>query len=875
LLLFWDMNKTAADIREAFLSYFEKQGHQRVQSSSLIPHNDPTLLFTNAGMVQFKDCFLGVDKRSYVRAASSQKCVRAGGKHNDLENVGFTARHHTFFEMLGNFSFGDYFKKDAIHFAWEFTTKVLGLPKDRLRVSVFESDDESADIWHKQEGVPRDRIVRFGEKDNFWSMGETGPCGPCTEIFWDQGQEVDGDRWLEFWNCVFMQFDRSADGTLKNLPKPSVDTGMGLERISAILQGVPSNYDIDLMRSLIQSTNNYVNQHSKEKFEYRPAQSDWKNAALKVIVDHLRSTAFLIADGVQPSNEGRGYVLRRILRRAVRFGKRLGLSGPFLVHLFPELQKAMGGTFPELIQREGVIREVLRQEEEKFFETLDKGLHLLEDAFAKLGSGRVLGAETVFKLYDTFGFPVDLTALIAREKNLAIDEVGFNKLMQQQQEQSRKSWKGSGEAAISQNVKEWKTRGIAPKFTGYDVDREPEATVLAIEKVESGGAWVAIDPCPFYGEGGGQVGDQGFLEIPSKSGSQNLRVSVIDAQKPYEGGVALYIKDYDSNVLKVGAKVIAQVHKTYRLDVKANHSATHLLHSALRNILGTHVEQAGSLVTSEKLRFDFSHPRATGAENLTEIENWVNKQIDQNIPLRTQESTYDEAIQKGAIALFGEKYGDKVRVVEMPGASVELCGGTHVSHSGEIKLFKILSESAVSSGTRRIEAVTGRRAIEFLKDKDELVSRVSGFLKVSPDHLEDRVKKLSDSNKNLEKELVELKRKIAFGNATLSDHKTSCKYQGKDVQVHSVSDSEAGMLREKADGLRQREPQKVHILLSGELVLVTADTKTLADFHSGDFLKKLVSHFGGRGGGQAQTAQGQVPGKNLSITEVSEWVSKL
>jgi alanyl-tRNA synthetase len=863
--------QTTAQIRENFLKYFEKNGHQRIPSSSLIPHNDPTLLFTNAGMVQFKDCFLGVDKRPYNRATSSQKCVRAGGKHNDLENVGFTARHHTFFEMLGNFSFGDYFKKDAIHFAWDFVTKTLGLPADRLRVSVFEKDDEGAEIWHKQEGVPRDRIVRFGEKDNFWSMGDTGPCGPCTEIFWDQGEEVDGDRWLEFWNCVFMQFDRAPDGTLTPLPKPAVDTGMGLERMSAILQGVPSNYDIDLMKNLIGSVADHVGAETGKKMTYIPGSQAWEMSALKVIVDHLRSTSFLIADGVLPSNEGRGYVLRRILRRAVRFGKRLGLEEPFLVKLFPELQRSMGQHYPELIQRASVISEVLKQEEEKFFETLDKGLHLLDEAFLKLGSHKTLGAETVFKLYDTFGFPMDLTALIAREKNLAIDEAGFHRLMQSQKEQSRKSWKGSGDQSLSPAVKEWKTQKVFPKFTGYEKDFEPRATVLAIESVQTTMAWVAIDPCPFYAEGGGQAGDSGIL----RSMSNNEEFLVHDCVKVYDGGIAVFVESKNGKPvsLKKGDFVEAQVDADLRMDIKSNHSATHLLHAALRSVLGTHVEQAGSLVTAEKLRFDFSHSKSTTPEELRKIENWVSEKINKDIGLKTTLSSYDEALKKGALALFGEKYGDVVRVVEMPGASVELCGGTHVSRTGDIQLFKIVSESAVSSGTRRIEAITGRKALESLYKSESMVQTLASLLRVVPEGLEEKVKKLLDHQKTLEKEVFELKKKLASGQSQGQQTQTGL-FRGKKLWVHELPDADATLLRQKADSVRMQYPTDIHLIKGGELILATADLKSVADFHSGNFLKELLSHFGGRGGGQAHMAQGQVSGKELNSEEILKWASR-
>jgi len=862
-----DLFKTTAEIRETFLKYFEKNGHTRVASSSLVPERDPTLLFANAGMNQFKDAFLGLEKRSYSRATSVQKCVRAGGKHNDLENVGFTARHHTFFEMLGNFSFGDYFKKDAIHFAWEFVTKELGLPKEKLRVSVYEDDEESVDIWHRQEGVPLDRIVRFRE-DNFWQMGDTGPCGPCTEIFWDQGREVDGDRWLEFWNCVFMQYDRSADGTMVPLPAPSVDTGMGLERMAAILQGASSNYDIDLMKDLILSTQAMASKKAGRKIQYdsnlvSTSGGFSESAALRVIVDHLRSTSFLIADGVLPSNEGRGYVLRRILRRAVRFAKRLGVEEPMLHELYPVLEGVMGKAYPALLSRRNVVMDVLREEETRFYETLHKGLELLEDSFSKSAGKTILPAETVFKLYDTFGFPVDLTALIAREKGYSVDEAGFQNLMQQQQEKSRASWKGSGEATLPNQVKEWKNAKIFPKFTGYENVKE-ESTVLAKAQGTGAFVWVTIDPCPFYPEGGGQVGDQGVL----KFAASELRV--IDTVKAYEGGgIALLLeKDHDS--LKIGTKVMAHVDESRRSQTRANHTATHLLHSALKKVLGEHVSQAGSLVTPDKLRFDFSHPRAISSDDLAQIEILVNQQIEVDRKICVTQMQHEEALKKGAMALFGEKYGAEVRVVEVPGFSMELCGGTHVSNTGEIRTFKIVSEAAVASGTRRIEAITGNGALLFYRQQEQLLLEASEILKVRSDELPKRVEKLVEKNRELEREIHVLKNKLVQGTTSSGDlHKL--KYKGASLVLHHLVDADAQMLRQKADNVRKEDSNSIHIVVSSPAILVTLDTKVFPEVHAGNVLKALTTALGGRGGGQAQTAQGQLS-DNLEITKIVSWL---
>ncbi len=853
--------KLVSEIRESFLKYFEKNGHTRVASSSLVPANDPTLLFTNAGMVQFKDCFLGSDVRSYKRATTAQKCVRAGGKHNDLENVGFTARHHTFFEMLGNFSFGDYFKKDAIHFAWEFVTKELGLPKDRLRVSVFEKDDDAAEIWHKQEGVPLDRIVRYGEKDNFWAMGDTGPCGPCSEIFWDQGKEVDGDRWLEFWNCVFMEFDRDASGVLKKLPKPSVDTGMGLERMAAVMQGSPSNYDIDSMRSLIEVTAQLASKRGSEVLDLKKIQGTWKESALRVIVDHLRSTSFLIADGVLPSNDGRGYVLRRILRRAVRYGKRLGMNEPFLADLYPELQKSMGSIYPELGNRASVVKEILSQEESKFFETLDRGLHLLEDAFKK-SSKKTLEPETVFRLYDTFGFPVDLTALIARENHFSVDESAVGKLMEVAQERSRASWKGSGSSAIPEEVKEWKNKGILPKWIAYESGEALGAKVMGVASSGTR-SWVAIDPCPFYAEGGGQVGDRGTLTIAKKS------FAVLDCIKAYDGGFALLV-DAPASELKVGAQVDARVDSVKRSAVRLNHTATHLMHAALRKILGTHVQQAGSLVTEEKLRFDFSHHKSLSAADIAAVEAWVNDAIANDVMLDVDQCSFKDAVEKkGALAFFEDKYGDRVRVVSIPGFSAELCGGLHARSTGQIRFFKIINEAAVAAGTRRIEAITGEGFLKVVHENEALISKIGDRLKAAPAQLEDRIDRLLLNQKSLEDEVKVLQKKMLSG-ADSGAKVEETKYLNHAVNIHLLPQDQAALLKDKADVLRDRAADRVHVIMAGKSVVVTLDEKKLSGLHAGEILKSLTAALGGRGGGQARTAQGQFQSE-IGTSEIIKW----
>ncbi|KDB49848.1 alanine--tRNA ligase, partial [Glaesserella parasuis] len=744
--------KTTSEIRQAFLEFFQSKGHTIVPSSSLVPENDPTLLFTNAGMNQFKDVFLGLDKRSYNRATSSQRCVRAGGKHNDLENVGYTARHHTFFEMLGNFSFGDYFKPDAIAFAWEFLTSPqwLALPKEKLWVTVYETDDEAYDIWNREIGVPAERIVRIGDNkgapyasDNFWQMGDTGPCGPCTEIFYDHGDHIwggppgsaeeDGDRFIEVWNVVFMQFNRQADGTLKKLPKPSVDTGMGLERISAVLQHVNSNYEIDIFQALIKEIASLLN------------VTDLDNKSLRVIADHIRSCAYLIADGVMPSNEGRGYVLRRIIRRAVRHGNILGAKSAFFYQLVPTLAKAMGQAGEILTQKQAHIQKALKAEEDQFARTLERGLALLEDALTKV-ENKVLSGEVAFKLYDTYGFPLDLTADVCRERGITIDEAGFEREMQAQRARAQAS---SNFGTDYNNV--IKVNG-STEFNGYEVT-ECEATVVAlfsngkaVEAIQSGeNAVVVLDRTAFYGESGGQVGDSGVIA------SEICNFEVNDTQK--YGQVFGHIGQLASGTLSVGDKVKAEVNTTRRHAITLNHSATHLLHSVLRQVLGDHVVQKGSLVSENSLRFDFSQGEAISKADLEEIERIINTKIRENIVVTTEVMDLESAKQKGAMALFGEKYGDRVRVVDITAFSVELCGGTHVKQTGEIGLFKVVSEGAVAAGVRRIEAVTGENAIGLLHQQQQILNQSAELLKADTASLVEKIQQLQEKSKKVEKEL--------------------------------------------------------------------------------------------------------------------------
>ncbi|MCT8836307.1 alanine--tRNA ligase [Glaesserella parasuis] len=848
--------KTTSEIRQAFLEFFQSKGHTIVPSSSLVPENDPTLLFTNAGMNQFKDVFLGLDKRSYNRATSSQRCVRAGGKHNDLENVGYTARHHTFFEMLGNFSFGDYFKPDAIAFAWEFLTSLqwLALPKEKLWVTVYETDDEAYDIWNREIGVPAERIVRIGDNkgapyasDNFWQMGDTGPCGPCTEIFYDHGDHIwggppgsteeDGDRFIEVWNVVFMQFNRQADGTLKKLPKPSVDTGMGLERISAVLQHVNSNYEIDIFQALIKEIASLLN------------VTDLDNKSLRVIADHIRSCAYLIADGVMPSNEGRGYVLRRIIRRAVRHGNILGAKSAFFYQLVPTLAKAMGQAGEILTQKQAHIQKALKAEEDQFARTLERGLALLEDALTKV-ENKVLSGEVAFKLYDTYGFPLDLTADVCRERGITIDEAGFEREMQAQRARAQAS---SNFGTDYNNV--IKVNG-STEFKGYEVT-ECEATVVAlfsngkaVEAIQSGeNAVVVLDRTAFYGESGGQVGDSGVIA------SEICNFEVNDTQK--YGQVFGHIGQLASGTLSVGDKVKAEVNTTRRHAITLNHSATHLLHSALRQVLGDHVVQKGSLVSENSLRFDFSQGEAISKADLEEIERIINTKIRENIVVTTEVMDLESAKQKGAMALFGEKYGDRVRVVDMTAFSVELCGGTHVKQTGEIGLFKVVSEGAVAAGVRRIEAVTGENAIGLLHQQQQILNQSAELLKADTASLVEKIQQLQEKSKKVEKELQQLKDKLA-AQAGGELAKQAQQINGVNVVVQRLENVDAKALRTMVDDLKNQLGSAVIVFATQtdeKVNLIVGVTKDLTDkVNAGELVGLMAQEVGGKGGGRADMA---------------------
>ncbi|MDO9805161.1 alanine--tRNA ligase [Glaesserella parasuis] len=848
--------KTTSEIRQAFLEFFQSKGHTIVPSSSLVPENDPTLLFTNAGMNQFKDVFLGLDKRSYNRATSSQRCVRAGGKHNDLENVGYTARHHTFFEMLGNFSFGDYFKPDAIAFAWEFLTSPqwLALPKEKLWVTVYETDDEAYDIWNREIGVPAERIVRIGDNkgapyasDNFWQMGDTGPCGPCTEIFYDHGDHIwggppgsaeeDGDRFIEVWNVVFMQFNRQADGTLKKLPKPSVDTGMGLERISAVLQHVNSNYEIDIFQALIKEIASLLN------------VTDLDNKSLRVIADHIRSCAYLIADGVMPSNEGRGYVLRRIIRRAVRHGNILGAKSAFFYQLVPTLAKAMGQAGEILTQKQAHIQKALKAEEDQFARTLERGLALLEDALTKV-ENKVLSGEVAFKLYDTYGFPLDLTADVCRERGITIDEAGFEREMQAQRARAQAS---SNFGTDYNNV--IKVNG-STEFNGYEVT-ECEATVVAlfsngktVEAIQSGeNAVVVLDRTAFYGESGGQVGDSGVIA------SEICNFEVNDTQK--YGQVFGHIGQLASGTLSVGDKVKAEVNTTRRHAITLNHSATHLLHSVLRQVLGDHVVQKGSLVSENSLRFDFSQGEAISKADLEEIERIINTKIRENIVVTTEVMDLESAKQKGAMALFGEKYGDRVRVVDITAFSVELCGGTHVKQTGEIGLFKVVSEGAVAAGVRRIEAVTGENAIGLLHQQQQILNQSAELLKADTASLVEKIQQLQEKSKKVEKELQQLKDKLA-AQAGGELAKQAKQINGVNVVVQRLENVDAKALRTMVDDLKNQLGSAVIVFATKtdeKVNLIVGVTKDLTDkVNAGELVGLMAQEVGGKGGGRADMA---------------------
>ncbi len=875
------MSKSTAEIRQAFLDFFHTKGHQVVASSSLVPNNDPTLLFTNAGMNQFKDVFLGLDKRAYSRATTAQRCVRAGGKHNDLENVGYTARHHTFFEMLGNFSFGDYFKHDAIRFAWELLTSEqwFNLPKERLWVTVYATDDEAFDIWNKEIGVPVERIIRIGDNkgapyasDNFWQMGDTGPCGPCTEIFYDHGDHIwggppgspeeDGDRYIEIWNLVFMQFNRQSDGTMEPLPKPSVDTGMGLERISAVLQHVNSNYEIDIFRELIAAAAEAT------------GATDLSNKSLRVIADHIRSCAFLVSDGVIPSNEGRGYVLRRIIRRAVRHGYMLGAKETFFYKLVSTLIKVMGPAAEELQRQQALVEKVLKTEEKQFARTLERGLQLLDEELASL-KGDTLEGETAFRLYDTYGFPLDLTADVCRERNIKVDEAGFERAMEDQRRRARES---SGFGADYNALIKVDKRS---EFSGYQHD-EQQATIIALYKdgqpvdsLHTGDeGLVILDKTAFYAESGGQVGDTGVLT------NDSAQFTVTDTQK--YGQAIGHVGKVESGSLVVNHRIAAIVNSERRNAIRLNHSATHLLHAALRQVLGEHVSQKGSLVNDKYLRFDFSHFEAMTQQQLRQVEDIVNAQIRQNSEIETELMDLEGAKAKGAMALFGEKYEERVRVLSMGDFSIELCGGTHASRTGDIGLFSILSESGTAAGVRRIEATTGAAAMEHLHAQSEQLSAIAHLLKGDVNSLVEKVKAALDKSRNLEKEILQLKDQQA------SQESASLSSKAKDVKgikllVSQLSDTDPKLLRTMVDDLKNQLKSAIIVLstTSGDKVsiIVGVTNDLTAKIKAGDLVSYVAQQVGGKGGGRPDMAMAggtDVSALPTAMESVEQWVdSKL
>ncbi|HHH2300244.1 TPA: alanine--tRNA ligase [Klebsiella pneumoniae] len=872
------MSKSTAEIRQAFLDFFHSKGHQVVASSSLVPHNDPTLLFTNAGMNQFKDVFLGLDKRNYSRATTAQRCVRAGGKHNDLENVGYTARHHTFFEMLGNFSFGDYFKQDAIKYAWELLTgeNWFALPKEKLWVTVYETDDEAFDIWANEVGVPRERIIRIGDNkgapfasDNFWQMGDTGPCGPCTEIFFDHGDHIwggppgspeeDGDRYIEIWNIVFMQFNRQADGTMEPLPKPSVDTGMGLERIAAVLQHVNSNYDIDLFRDLIASVAKVT------------GATDLTNKSLRVIADHIRSCAFLVADGVIPSNENRGYVLRRIIRRAIRHGNMLGAKDAFFWKLVAPLIDVMGSAGDELKQQQAQVEQVLKTEEEQFARTLERGLALLDEELSKL-KGDTLDGETAFRLYDTYGFPVDLTADVCRERNIKVDEAGFEAAMEEQRRRARES---SGFGADYNAM--IRVDG-ASEFKGYDhLELNGKVTALfidgkAVDSVSAGQeAVVILDQTPFYAESGGQVGDKGELK------GAGFSFAVSDTQK--YGQAIGHIGKVASGTLKVGDAVQADVDEARRQRIRLNHSATHLMHAALRQVLGTHVAQKGSLVNDKALRFDFSHFEAMKPEEIRAVEDLVNAQIRRNLAIETNIMDIDAARASGAMALFGEKYDDRVRVLRMGDFSTELCGGTHAARTGDIGLFRITSESGTAAGVRRIEAVTGEGAMAILHAQSDQLNDIAQLLKGDSHNLGEKVRAALERTRQLEKELQQLKEQAAAQESANLSSKAE-EINGVKLLVSELTGVEPKMLRTMVDDLKNQLGSTIVVLATvadGKVSLIAGVSKDVTDrVKAGELVGMVAQQVGGKGGGRPDMAQaGGTDASALpaALASVKGWVS--
>ncbi|EHW1165917.1 alanine--tRNA ligase [Salmonella enterica] len=872
------MSKSTAEIRQAFLDFFHSKGHQVVASSSLVPNNDPTLLFTNAGMNQFKDVFLGLDKRNYSRATTSQRCVRAGGKHNDLENVGYTARHHTFFEMLGNFSFGDYFKHDAIQFAWELLTgeNWFALPKERLWVTVYETDDEAYEIWEKEVGILRERIIRIGDNkgapyasDNFWQMGDTGPCGPCTEIFYDHGDHIwggppgspeeDGDRYIEIWNIVFMQFNRQADGTMEPLPKPSVDTGMGLERIAAVLQHVNSNYDIDLFRTLIEAVAKVT------------GATDLGNKSLRVIADHIRSCAFLVADGVLPSNENRGYVLRRIIRRAVRHGNMLGAKETFFYKLVGPLIEVMGSAGEELKRQQAQVEQVLKTEEEQFARTLERGLALLDEELAKL-QGDTLDGETAFRLYDTYGFPVDLTADVCRERNIKVDEAGFEAAMEEQRRRAREA------SGFGADYNAMIRVDSASEFKGYDhLELNGKVTALfvdgkAVEAINAGQeAVVVLDQTPFYAESGGQVGDKGELK------GAGFTFAVDDTQK--YGQAIGHIGKLSAGALKVGDAVQADVDEARRARIRLNHSATHLMHAALRQVLGTHVAQKGSLVSDKVLRFDFSHNEAMKPSEIRQVEDLVNAQIRRNLPIETNIMDLDAAKAKGAMALFGEKYDERVRVLSMGDFSTELCGGTHASRTGDIGLFRIISESGTAAGIRRIEAVTGEGAMATVHAQSDRLNDIAHLLKGDSQNLGDKVRAVLERTRQLEKELQQLKDQAAAQeSANLSSKAVDL--NGVKLLVSELAGIEPKMLRTMVDDLKNQLGSTVIVLatvVEGKVSLIAGVSKDVTDrVKAGELIGMVAQQVGGKGGGRPDMAQAggtDAAALPAALASVQGWVS--
>ena len=861
---------TSNELRQAFLEFFQDNDHEIVASSPLVPGNDPTLLFTNAGMVQFKDVFLGEDKRSYRRATSSQRCVRAGGKHNDLENVGYTARHHTFFEMLGNFSFGDYFKREAIQYGWDFLTGTLGLAPEKLWVTVFEDDDEAADIWLNEVKIDPKRFSRLGAKDNFWAMGDTGPCGPCSEIFYDHGAKIpggppgspdeDGDRYVEIWNLVFMQFDRSADGKMTRLPKPSVDTGMGLERIAAVMQGVHTNYDIDLFANIIEATAAILG-----------VKQDG-SSSLNVIADHIRACSFLIVDGVLPGNEGRGYVLRRIIRRAVRHGKKLGTDGLFFHKLVAPLVAEMGSAYPELAEAQAHVEKVLKKEEKRFAETLDQGMEILETAISDL-SGKQIPGDVVFKLYDTYGFPVDLTADIARERELSIDEAGFEFAMDKQRDRARAASKfGVADAGSLKTDAE-------TEFLGYEgteaaseiVSLYREGQPVEMLGVGDDGA-VILSSTPFYAESGGQIGDKGILVADGKL------FNVEDTQKSGKANVQFGVVEQGD--LKVGDKVEAVVDAERRQAIRLNHTATHLMHAALRQVLGDHVAQKGSLVAPDRLRFDFSHYEGVTPDQIQAIEDIVNDEIRRNTAADTDLMSYDDAIESGAMALFGEKYGDKVRVLRVGDFSVELCGGTHVKRTGDIGTFKITSEGGVASGVRRIEAVTGAGAMDWIAENQRTLNALAGKLRSQPDRAATKVDQLLKRTKDLEKELAAAKQALISGKG--ADHTDSVReIAGIKVLATRMDGADAKTLRDAVDKFKDKLQSAIVVLGSvngGKVHLAAGVTKdNIGKIKAGDLIKPVAEQVGGKGGGRPDFAQagGSNPDAlDQALESVSAWVAE-